>query len=106
MAAGFTQPRSSTAAVPDPWQPAPAHTHKLPGQSLSLPHLQLPPLQVVLPPSEQLVFPWQLGAGFGEQWLLSGVPVPVQLFPEQPLQVTHVPLWHWLSLVHQHCPLL
>jgi hypothetical protein len=34
--------------------------------------------------------------------LASGVPVPLQLLPVHPDHVTHAPMAHWLSLVHQH----
>jgi hypothetical protein len=32
---------------------------------------------------------------------VSAVPLALQLLPVQPLHVTHVPLAHWLLLVHQ-----
>jgi hypothetical protein len=74
------------------------------GQSVFAPHLQLPPLQVVLPPSGQVEPPEHVGV-VAEQWLASYAPVPLQLLPVQLPHVTQTPLLHWLSLVHQHWPL-
>jgi hypothetical protein len=98
-AAGITQPRSSVD--PDPVHPAPEQTHLLPGQSESAPHLQLPPLQLVLPARGQVdPLVWQVGAMIA-QWAVSTAMtlVPLQLVPLHPDQVMQMPLAHWLSLV-------
>ena len=56
-------------------------------------------------PLEQLAL--HVGSVSATQWSAAcPVPEPVQLLPEQPDHVAHLPLAHWLSLVHQQYVLL
>ena len=52
-------------------------------------------------PDEQLAL--HAGSVSATQWSAAcpAPEAPVQLLPEQPDQVAHLPLAHWLSLVHQ-----